>query len=308
MEQLQQMALALLVILETAVVPSAALVQYANQDAGVQTAANTDQGQTPATLAEFTLTTSSGQTFYDLSLVDGYNIPVGIISLLGTSGNSTLTDIPPNLTNPICIGTASLLAPQGDTSDATLGTNSTYPLPLDQSVSNSQVQSWCPWDCQLSPPEKPGDGVYPYPDDNIQRPAFNPCLSACAKWGSPQYCCTGKYNSPGSCSPSDYSTQAKTVCPDVYSYAFDDQTSTFVIPSGGGFEVVFCPSGRSTTILKTFGAELTQLAQTGQVSPQTQQDTKNITLIRSRNDAPAFSGGNSAMLVAVVLLTVACFL
>ena len=127
-------------------------------------------------------------------------------------------DIPPNLTNPICIGTAALLAAQGDTSDATFGTNSTYPLPLDQTASQSDVQQWCPWDLQLQPPTKPGDGVYPYPDDNIQRPLFNPCLSACAKYSKPSDCCTGKYNSPTVCQPSGYSKQAKMVCPDAYSY------------------------------------------------------------------------------------------
>lgn len=34
-----------------------------------------------STLAEFIFATSSGQTFYDMSLVDGYNLPVGIVSL-----------------------------------------------------------------------------------------------------------------------------------------------------------------------------------------------------------------------------------
>ena len=45
--------------------------------------------------------------------------------------------------------------------------------------------------------------------------------------------------------------------------AFDDQTSTFIIPSGSGFEVVFCPGGRSTNIIATSNGKLTQLAQTG---------------------------------------------
>jgi len=214
-------------------------------------------------------------------------------------------DIPPNLTNPICIGTAALLAAQGDTSDATLGSNSSYPLPLDQSVTNSEVQGWCPWDLQMSPPQKPGDGVYPYPDDNIQRPLFNPCLSACAKYNADQYCCTGKYDSPQSCKPSDYSTQAKMVCPDVYSYAFDDQTSTFTIPSGGGFEIVFCPTGRSTTILKTFGSQLSQVAQTGHVTSQIYALAKNRTYIESKNEA-ASVGGSQALLAVVVLLLFIC--
>lgn len=228
-------------------------------------------GHPPASLAEFTLETGSSQTFYDISLVDGYNVPMGIIALFGTSssstaGNNTLSDIPPNLTNPICIGTSTLLDLAGSSTDAQFGTNSTYPLPLEQTLSPSAVQSWCPWDLQLSPPKQPHDGVYPYPDDSIARPLFNPCFSACAKYANPQYCCTGRYNSANACRPSLYSTQAKKVCPDAYSYAFDDESSTFIVPSGGGFEVVFCPRGRSTTILSTLREELNQLAQSGRVS------------------------------------------
>lgn len=47
--------------------------------------------------------------------------------------------------------------------------------------------------------------------------------------------------------------------------AFDDQTSTFIIPAGAGFEVIFCPGGRSTNILATSKQQLTQLAQQGHV-------------------------------------------
>lgn len=170
------------------------------------------------TLAEFTLASSSGQTFYDISLVDGYNMPMGIISLYPESGNSSLTDIPPNLTNPICIGTAALLALKGSMADAYLGSNSSFPIPLDQTVSQDDVDRWCPWDLQLNPPTQPEDGIYPYPDDIIQRPLFNPCFSACAKYNYPRDCCTGRYNSPNICKPSLYSVEAKKVCPDAYSF------------------------------------------------------------------------------------------
>ncbi|KIX07329.1 uncharacterized protein Z518_01982 [Rhinocladiella mackenziei CBS 650.93] len=258
-------------------------------------------GQAPATLAEFTMSSDTYQAFYDLSLVDGYNIPVGIISLLPQSGNSTLEGIPPNLTNPVCIGTSSLLAPVGDSSNPDFGTNSTFPLPLDQTVTSSFVQNWCPWPLQLDPPEKPGDGVYPYPDDNIQRPIFNPCLSACAKWNKAKYCCTGNHASPSTCSPSMYSTQAKKVCPDAYSYAYDDQTSTFIIPQGGGFEVVFYPSGRSTNILATFGDQLRQLAQTGHATRDMVRIAPNATYIRKKDDAAVPVSEPSPSLIALVV-------
>lgn len=234
---------------------------------------------------------------------------MGIISLLSQSGNSTLQDIPPNLTNPVCIGTSSLLAPVGSTADdADFGSNSTFPLPLDQTVTSSFIQKWCPWPLQLNPPKKPGDGVYPYPDDNIQRPIFNPCLSACAKWNKDQYCCTGSHNTPATCSPSEYSTQAKKVCPDAYSYAYDDQTSTFIIPQGGGFEIVFCPAGRSTNILATFGDQLRQLAQTGHASRDIVTTAQNITYIREKNVAIRRGGQLLSGLVLVLVLLVVAWL
>jgi beta-mannosidase len=148
----------------------------------------------PVSLAEFTLDAGDGHTYYDISLVDGYNIPIAIV--LQPLENVTLDDIPPNLTNPSCQGTSGLLAAQNE----------------------NEVSRWCPWDLQQSPPDKPGDGVYPYPDDNIQRPSFNPCFSACAKNNKPEDCCTGEYNSASKCRPGDYSKNVKKICPDAYSF------------------------------------------------------------------------------------------
>ncbi|KAF2757009.1 Osmotin, thaumatin-like protein [Pseudovirgaria hyperparasitica] len=227
-------------------------------------------GDNPATLAEFTYDGGDGLTYYDISLVDGYNIPIAIV--MTPRDNSSLADIPPNYTNPSCQGTAAVLAPtdydpySGLSGDQFfLGTNSSFPLPFDSKASGDDVQRWCPWDLQVNPPYKPGNGIYPYPDDNIERPAFNPCFSACAKWNKDFDCCIGDYGVPSKCSPGLYSRQAKKVCPDAYSYAFDDQTSTFIIPVGAGFEVVFCPGARSTNILAEYGDKLRQLAQDGHV-------------------------------------------
>ncbi|KAF2874201.1 thaumatin family-domain-containing protein [Massariosphaeria phaeospora] len=226
-------------------------------------------GDVPVSLAEFTLDAGDGHTYYDISLVDGYNLPMAII--LQPLQNASLEDLPPNLIHPSCEGTVGLLKeqdydPYTSGSPNFLRTNSTYPLPFDRKVDDSQVAKWCPWDLQQEPPDKPSDGVYPYPDDNIQRPAFSPCYSACAKNNKPEDCCTGQYNSPSACSASEYSKSVKAVCPDAYSFAFDDQTSTFIIPSGAGFEVVFCPGGRSTNILSTESEKMRQLAQNGHVS------------------------------------------
>jgi hypothetical protein len=47
--------------------------------------------------------------------------------------------------------------------------------------------------------------------------------------------------------------------------AFDDQTSTFIIPGGSGFQVIFCPGGRSTNILSAESGNVTS-ASHGEVS------------------------------------------
>ncbi|KAF1986414.1 Osmotin, thaumatin-like protein [Aulographum hederae CBS 113979] len=224
-------------------------------------------GEVPVTLAEFTLNAGDGQTYYDISLVDGYNLPMAIVKR--DVHNASLDDIPPNLTNPSCVATAGELASQDYdpySSGDFLGTNSSFPLPFDSNVSDSQVASWCPWALQVTVPSEPEGGVYTYPDTNVERPIFDPCYSACARYNSDQDCCNGRYNSPTACQPSEYSKAAKAVCPDAYSYAFDDTTSTFIIPAGAGFEVIFCPGGRSTTILSSEADQLQELQDTGSVS------------------------------------------
>lgn len=243
-------------------------------------------GKGPATLAEFNLAggTNRQQTFYDISLVDGYNLPLGLVyhPVANTSG------IPPNIVNAACIGTAGYLNAPDRT--GTYYTNASFPLPYEQSQTNEGIARWCPWDLQVFPPEKPGDGIYPYPDDNIQRPIFDPCNSACAATNAPSDCCTGDYHDPNVCKPGDYSKHAKAVCPDAYSFAFDDQTSTFIIPSGGGWEVVFCPEGRSTNILDTFGPQLRQLAASGRVTDDIKSLTMNKTFIESTHSSAAGLG------------------
>lgn len=190
-----------------------------------------------------------------------------------------LVDIPPNLTNPACIATAGLLLQPAMSGTLGNSSNSSYPIPYESTQTSAKVASWCPWDLQVKRPTKPGDGVYPYPNDNIQRPIFDPCFSACAKTNSPSDCCTGTYNTPQVCKPTLYSTAAKLVCPDAYSYAYDDQTSTFIVPSGGGWQITFCPLGRSTNILKTFKKQLDALSQGAPDLRALQQAARNLTLI-----------------------------
>lgn len=116
----------------------------------------------------------------------------------------------------------------------------------------------------------------------MAHPPFNPCLSACAKYGTAAFCCTGKHDSASRCGPNYYSKRAKLVCPDAYSYAYDDAKSIFTAPTGSSFEVVFCPNGRSTRILQS----------------QAEPDVKtSAAAVFGRPDARGFAG--ALLLVAV---------
>ncbi|EIE83973.1 hypothetical protein RO3G_08678 [Rhizopus delemar RA 99-880] len=54
-----------------------------------------------------------------------------------------------------------------------------------------------------------------------------------------EYCCTGAYNGQNLCHGNQYTEQVKDVCPDVYSYAYDDATSVFTCGTRS-FTVTIC--------------------------------------------------------------------
>ena len=182
--------------------------------------------------------------------MDGYNLPLAIQAVLS---EKTINPISSNRTNPVCIGSVGYLAPVAWDPYAGgkdfLNTSASNPLPFDNTTTGNQISAWCPSDLQLNPP----DG------NSKTRPAFDPCLSACAKYQKSEYCCSGKYGSAKKCGPNYYARAAKSVCPDAYSYAFDDKKSTFTVPTGSGFEIIFCPTGRSTTIQNTLSGSAFQV-------------------------------------------------
>lgn len=67
------------------------------------------------------------------------------------------------------------------------------------------------------------------------------CKSACTAFGDPKYCCTGAFNSPQKCPPTQYSQFFKKQCPLAYSYAYDDKSSTFTCFKGPNYTITFCP-------------------------------------------------------------------
>ncbi|CAN6203677.1 unnamed protein product [Urochloa humidicola] len=141
-------------------------------------------GQAPSTLAEFTLGGGAGGAtdFYDISNVDGFNVPIQILPYGGPARCAT----------------------------ATCGAN---------------INAACP--PELVARAAGGETVG--------------CRSACGAFNTDAFCCRGAYGSPDTCRPSSYSEFFKAQCPQAYSYAYDDKSSTFTCASGGNYQILFCP-------------------------------------------------------------------
>lgn len=148
-----------------------------------QISCNGAGGIPPATLVEFTLNGYDNTDFYDVSLVDGYNLPVSVLPVSSKRCNST----------------------------------------------------GCPADVNKScPPE--------LQDKDSHVGDVKACKSACLAFNKPEFCCTGAYSRPQTCPPTKYSKFFKGLCPQAYSYAYDDTTSTFTCPSGStDYIITFCP-------------------------------------------------------------------
>ena len=135
----------------------------------------------PASLAEFLMNGSAGKDYYDVSFVDGFNLPISIA---------------PN---------------SGSANGYECGAPACSALP----------------ECSAELQEKDANG-------NVIG-----CKSACAAFGTAEYCCTGAYAGRGKCASNSFAAAVKSSCPDVYTYAHDDSTSMYACASSG-YTVTFC--------------------------------------------------------------------
>ncbi|XP_020550915.1 pathogenesis-related protein 5-like [Sesamum indicum] len=139
-------------------------------------------GAPPVSLVELTISSRGDKDFYDVSLVDGYNVGIGVRPS-GGSGDCKYAG---------CV---------------------------------ADVNANCPQELQVVD----GGG------------AVVACRSACAAFNKPEYCCSGDHGTPETCGPTQYSLIFKNACPAAYSYAYDDQTSTFTC-TGADYLITFCPT------------------------------------------------------------------
>src|SRR5579859_702740 len=172
-------------------------------------------GTPPTTLAEFNLLGWDNLSFWDISLVNGFNLPMAIYPS-------------PSGPKPVC---------QWDTTPAS-------------------IKDLCPEELVF------------YADEPKSYTEVAGCNSACDQYGDEKYCCIGSKRSPDKCGTSRYSKPFKAVCPDAYTYAYDDKTSTFATETGPqwSYEVVFCPGSSSRhKFLRIVGASTKYLGSSAHV-------------------------------------------
>ncbi|KAL4237984.1 hypothetical protein ACF0H5_002695 [Mactra antiquata] len=149
-------------------------------------------GVPPVTLAEITFDTgpSNIQDFYDVSLVDGYNLQM---SMKPRSGYSS-------------------------------GSGHYY---CARAGCNADLNARCPSELAI-----------------VKNGRTVACKSACLAFNRDDYCCRGAHNVPATCPPFSYSQIFKSACPEAYSYAYDDQASTFTCngnyPGATQYDITFC--------------------------------------------------------------------
>jgi hypothetical protein len=147
----------------------------------------TGSGATPATLAELTLAAWSGLDFYDVSMVDGSNLPMYINISGGITGDP--------------------ISPTGC----------------------SSVGCTRPVDCPSAMQVTAGGQMVA-------------CKTACAAFGTDDYCCRGSWSGRANCVPAmwpvNYTLVFKRAEPYAYSYAYDD-SATMSCRGGCGYRVTF---------------------------------------------------------------------
>jgi len=148
----------------------------------------TGNGAIPATLAEYDTNAWDGLDFYDVSMVDGSNLPMFINVTHGTAAN--------RVNRKGCVA-------------AGCTTPVNCPSVLRVKAAGAVVG----------------------------------CESACARFGTDQYCCRAQWAPRAACNPAqwpvDYAAVFKKAEPYAYSYADDDATSTYVCKGRCDYRITF---------------------------------------------------------------------
>jgi hypothetical protein len=194
-------------------------------------------GKPPATLVEFTFGGFGGKDFYDVSLVDGYNLRMGVAPKPGTFTKSSPGD-PYDCGSPACTADVNPACPAElqikNASDEVVGCDSAHQActksPADPALDCAGIGDL--YDCTKGGP------------NNVSGSCYSPNATAtccgCPSW-SPTNACNAtnpKWALPSK--PEKYAKIFKDACPTAYSFPYDDPTSTFTC-KGDDYVITFCP-------------------------------------------------------------------
>lgn len=161
------------------------------------------------TKVEFTYTSDGTQAFYDISLVDGYSLPVQIVpSQQGGSCVPTVCNIDVNACPQNEIdGLGNLQVIENGQAVACLSPCKKWNFPPPYGLGNPETQS-------------PGvDMCCPTPPISSQQCNAGPVVNT------------------------QYVNLVRSTCPTAYSFAYDDTNGLHQCPGSTSFAVTFCPSG-----------------------------------------------------------------
>jgi hypothetical protein len=190
--------------------------------------------------ATFAATGSADQTWYNLSLVDGYSLPFVVTPLGDGAGvGSCVASDCGALTLDACPGADDLGG--GGLFPAYASVDLRVRHPADQSRTIGCLSPCKKWNYPspygLGQPEAQDPGLHlccPTPID----PASGNCTVANGCLG-PDACRAA--GDPLSVVHTDYVQLVHSRCPSAYAYSYDDAAGLHVCPSSTIFEIVFCP-------------------------------------------------------------------
>jgi hypothetical protein len=159
---------------------------------GLDCAAGTGAKQ-PVTLGEiaYSLDRSKDSDFYDVSMVDGFNLPLALGPMPGTTTRKPSAQF--DCLTPMCAADVNAVCPGG----------------LERKNGAGKTVA---------------------------------CASGCTQTDDAAACCKPPLTAD-TCPVPAQSRPFKTACPNAYSYAYDDSTSTFTC-LGEDYAAIFCPKAR----------------------------------------------------------------
>lgn len=208
----------------------------ASGDCGGKLECGGNGGKPPATLVEMTFAGFGGKDFYDVSLVDGFNLPMEITPRAGTFTVTDPSD-PYDCGGPACSGDANPNCPpelQVVFGNKVVGCRSAH----EACVLNPNAAGLaCPQNDDLYACIPGGPNAV---SGSCYSPGANAACCGCPSW-SPGGACNAtnpKWALPSN--PEKFAKVFKDACPTGYSFPYDDVTSTFTCV-GEDYDVTFCP-------------------------------------------------------------------